>query len=121
MKREGGLTKYNTGFFTLARHSMATRDWLIWSVWFIWFIRLVWFNQINKTNHTNQIDQTDKSNQSLANPRGPFWIRHFKAVLLAAPPFQPFGRPLLTVLFGRRIPIMKLRFMSGQNPERLHR
>src|SRR5262245_56438724 len=57
----------------------------------------------------------------LPSTRGPFWVQQFKAILVVVPPFDPLRRPFPTVLFGRCLPIMKLRFMSRENPKRLHR
>src|ERR1044071_3020681 len=106
------LLKYNIGFFMLARHVLFAR-------------------QAENAGRAKPRERDPilprrahlahlARRTVLARSRRPFRIGHFEAILLAVPPFRPLNRPLLSVLFGRRLPIVKFGFMSSQNPERLH-
>ena len=114
MEQESGPKKYNTAFFAAARR-MARRDGH--DVRHEQGLR----NKEGKPSLPHRAYLALRARRALlAGTPVPFRIRHFKAILLTIPPFRPLNRPLLAVLLGRCFPIVELRFMSGQNPERLN-
>ena len=86
----------------------------------VYWVHLVYLVYCVRPKKTRQTKQT-RASTYLARSRRPFWVRHLEAILLDVPPFRPLARPLLTILLGRCLPIVKLRFVPSQNPQRLHR